>query len=209
MCPPPASPDPFICSLPHVSPSHSLSLDPLLSPSRVPCHLSIPCSPTQFPRWAPLHILPHLCPPPFFVTSSQVWEHPVALQAELALTLKVQGTMTGPWGTSWTSPFTPCATSTPTSGPACVLAQAPWLPPLPTSLSCWVQRFQEAPEKVSEWEATEPWDHGQPSGPPCLHRSPWAASQPLSPPTCSIFLTRDLDVFPVETCESRIQTHPS
>lgn len=58
------------------------------SPALLPCTLYL--SPLTRPSCLSfLTFLPHLPPHLFFLISPQVWERPVALEAELALTLKV------------------------------------------------------------------------------------------------------------------------
>lgn len=86
----------FICIRPHVFPLTC----PVTCPHHMcPYHLpSFPVLPTCPHLTGPsclsfLTILPHLPPHLFFLTYPQLWERPVALEAELALTLKVLETM--------------------------------------------------------------------------------------------------------------------
>lgn len=85
--------------LPHLGPLHLqcslLAASPGISPVPVTCSMSLVRSlfSHTVPSWAPLPVILTVSPRLFFVVSSQVWEHPVASQAELALTLKVLGTL--------------------------------------------------------------------------------------------------------------------
>uniref|UniRef100_A0A8C2W421 Interferon lambda-3 n=2 Tax=Chinchilla lanigera TaxID=34839 RepID=A0A8C2W421_CHILA len=91
-----------------------------------------------------------LFPRPWDLRQLQVWERPVALQAELALTLKVLDTVTDPalgavleqpLRTLWHfhSQLRACVPAPPTATPR----------PLSHRLSHWLQRLHQAPKKES------------------------------------------------------------
>ncbi|KAM5134081.1 interferon lambda-3-like [Callospermophilus lateralis] len=98
------------------------------------------------------------CPSPLFprpwdLRQLQVWERPVALQAELALTLRVLGTMANSTlGDVLDQPLHTLG-HIQSQLQACALAQ-PTAGPRPQGrhrhrLSHWLQRLQQAPEKES------------------------------------------------------------
>ncbi|XP_071460285.1 interferon lambda-3-like [Marmota flaviventris] len=94
-----------------------------------------------------------LFPRPWDLRQLQVWERPVALQAELALTLRVLGTMANSTlGDILDQPLHTLG-HIQSQLQACALAQ-PTAGPRPQGrhrhrLSHWLQRLQQAPEKES------------------------------------------------------------